>query len=279
MLKKEALLKVVLIIGSGVDALRTKSWGRAPFRDIVAINNAWQIRSDWNFLIHPEDFPKNKMPLNVAAGSQKIITAADYVPIQNHFGGFVYAGATMAFTAGYWALGALKPDVIAFIGCDMVYPSNGATHFYGSGTADPLRADITLQSLEAKSVRLLNTALVENCLCVNLSSVPNSRLKFPKMGINQASSLNLQDHRDLLSSVSYEFDRQLVLKARTREADLRYLVPSGKYWAEQQKFDSKALSDLDDIWLGSLLQSHTVCVVSHRRRPIAENAQNPNVFG
>jgi hypothetical protein len=279
MILEKGSINIVLVIGSGVDALRTKSWGKAPFRDIVAINNAWQIRSDWNFLIHPEDFPKSKMPPKVIAGSQKIITATDYVPIQNHFGGFVYAGATMAFTAGYWALGALKPDVLAFIGCDMVYPSNGATHFYGNGTADPLRADITLQSLEAKSVRLLNTALAENCLCVNLSSVPNSRLKFPKMGIHQVSSLNLQDHSDLLSAASYEFDRQLVLTARRKEADLSYLVPSGKYWAEQQKFDSRALSELDDMWLGSLLHSHAVGIVSHRRRPIAENTQNPNVFG
>jgi hypothetical protein len=271
-------VNIVLIIGSGIDALRTKSWNKAPFRDIVAINNAWQIRSDWNFLIHPEDFPEDKKPLNVAAGSQKVITATDYVPIQNHFGGFVYAGATMAFTAGYWALGALKPDIIAFIGCDMVYPSNGATHFYGKGTADPLRPDITLQSLEAKSVRLLNTALAENCLCVNLSSVANSRLKFPKMNVQQASSLNLRDHRDLLSSVSCEFDRQLVLKARRKEADLSYLVPSGKYWAEQQKFDSQALFELDDIWLRSLLHSHTVGVVGHRSRPIAEDTQNPYVL-
>ncbi len=279
MILEKNSLNVVLIIGSGVDALRTKSWDRTSFQDIVAINNAWQIRSDWSFLIHPEDFPKDKMPLNVATAKQKIITATDYVPIQNHFGGFVYAGATMAFTAGYWALGALKPDVLAFIGCDMVYPTNGATHFYGHGTADPLRADITLQSLEAKSVRLLNTALAENCLCVNLSSIPDSRLKFPKMSIQQASSLNLQGHSDLVSEMSYEFDRQLVLTARRKEADLSYLVPSGKYWAEQKKFDSQALSELDDIWLGSLLQSQAVGIVSHRRRPIAENAQNPNVFG
>ena len=48
------------------------------------------------------------------------MTATDYVPVQNDFGGFVYAGGTMTFTAGYWALGALKPSVLAFLGCDMV---------------------------------------------------------------------------------------------------------------------------------------------------------------
>ena len=75
------------------------------------------------------------------------------MPIQNDLGGFVYAGGTMAFTAGYWALGALRPDVMAFFGCDMVYPTEGS-HFYGNGNADPLRDDITLRNLEAKSARL-----------------------------------------------------------------------------------------------------------------------------
>jgi hypothetical protein len=244
--------KVVLIIGSGVDALRAQSWDRAFFQDIVAINNAWQIRPDWSYLIHPEDFPKHKLPIEVATGIQTIVTAPDYVPIQNTFGGFVYAGATMAFTAGYWALGALKPDIIAFIGCDMVYPSNGSTHFYGKGTADPLRNDITLQSLEAKSVRLLHAAVSANCVCINLSSEPHSRLVFPMMNVRQAGSLNQQDHRGLLAAVSDEFNQQLILTAKKREADLRYLVPSGKYWEELQKFRPQALSELDDLWLGSV---------------------------
>ncbi len=59
---------------------------------------------------------------------------------------------TMAFTAGYWALGALKPDIIAYLGCDMIYPleKGSPSHFYGNGQADPLRSDITLQSLGSK---------------------------------------------------------------------------------------------------------------------------------
>ena len=56
----------------------------------------------------------------------------------------------MAFTAGYWALGALKPTIIAYLGCDMVYKGN-KTHFYGKGTADPLRNDPTLKNLLSKS--------------------------------------------------------------------------------------------------------------------------------
>jgi hypothetical protein len=50
----------------------------------------------------------------------------------------------MAFTTGYWALHALKPSVLAFVGCDMVYAASGNTHFYGSGEPDPLRDDLSL---------------------------------------------------------------------------------------------------------------------------------------
>ena len=82
------------------------------------------MREDWDWLIHPEDFPENRRPKLLRQG-QRIVGAKDYVPVQNEFGGFVYAGGTMAFTAGYWALGALKPRVIAMIGCDMIYPEKG----------------------------------------------------------------------------------------------------------------------------------------------------------
>ena len=81
--------------------------------------------------------------------NQVLNSAKDYVPAQNFFGGFVYAGGTMAFTAGYWALYKFKPDLICYIGCDMIYEGS-KTHFYGKGTADPLRNDKTLKNLKAK---------------------------------------------------------------------------------------------------------------------------------
>ena len=113
---------IVLIIGSAPDAIRASSWNKETFNKVLAINNAWKVRDDWDFLIHPEDFPLENRPQSLAE-NQSIITANDYVPIQNTYGGFIYAGGTMAFTSAYWALGALKPDILAFIGCDMVYPS------------------------------------------------------------------------------------------------------------------------------------------------------------
>ena len=116
--------------------MRAREWPRGPFSHIVAINNAWRIRAYWDYLIHPEDFPPERVPQTYDRHTQTIITADNYVPVQNRFGGFVYAGGTMAFTAGYWALGELKPDVMAFLGCDMNY-AGGKHAFLRQGRAGP----------------------------------------------------------------------------------------------------------------------------------------------
>ena len=51
----------------------------------------------------------------------------------NRFGDVVHVGGTMAFTTAYWVLGALKPDMMAFLGCDLVYPESGH-HFWDRDT-------------------------------------------------------------------------------------------------------------------------------------------------
>ena len=86
-----------------------------------------------------------RLPKKIKKG-QQLIDEEQFVPAQNKYGGFIYAGGTMAFTAAYWILHYYKPKQIAFMGCDMVYPKIGPTHFYGSGDPDPLRDDISLTS-------------------------------------------------------------------------------------------------------------------------------------
>ena len=230
------MMSVVLVLGSGPNVVETRDWPRHPFDRIVAINNAWAVRPDWDDLIHPDDFPAARMPRALAPG-QRIIRAADYVPLQNRFGGFVYAGGTMAFTAGYWALAALQPRVIAVMGCDMVYPAQSQTHFYGTGTADPLRADVTLRSLEAKSARFMLMAAASGCAVVNLSQ-DESRLVFPRSTASAAATARPQP-----------YDRAEAAAALAEEARLGYLVPSGKYWKEEARFDPLAIDALDRRWL------------------------------
>ncbi len=224
----------VLILGSAPSAMAARDWPRAPFTHIIAINNAWRIRNDWDYLIHPEDFPPENHPHEITA-DKIVITANDYVPLQNQYGGFVYAGGTMAFTAGYWALAALRPATLAYFGCDMVYPKMGQTHFYGTGTADPLRDDITLRSLEAKSARLALFGAAQGCRVARLSR-GDSRLVFPPISRRELSAAPLPD----ISAMR---------PALKREAELGYFVPSGRYWEVDQRFDPAEIDWLDRLWL------------------------------
>jgi hypothetical protein len=244
-------LNVVLILGSAPDALMIKDRDLSLFSSRVVINNAWQLTKDWDYLIYPEDFPDKHLPPDTVLAKKKIITAREYVPEQNFFGGFIYGGGTMAFTAGYWALGALKPDIIAYLGCDMIYPLEKEipSHFYGNGQADPLRSDITLQSLEAKSVRLMALAQIHNCLVVNLSKLPKSRLLFPRTSITKL--LKKIDQKKVLYSQDLKLDSKSIKRALDLEGELAYMVPSGKYWESSVKFDRSKLSEIDSLWLKS----------------------------
>lgn len=240
----DSQLKKVLIVGSAPDALRTAGWDTSFFTDIITINNAWMACPSWSYLIYPDDFPKNRHPSAEALKGKKVITSREFVPIQNEFGGFVYAGGTMSYTAGYWALGALKPDVIAYIGCDMVYDAvpGQTTHFYGSGAADPLREDVTLQSLEAKSLRLGAIAERHGCAVFNLSDKTRSRLLFPRIEFQSLKGMTE------VPSIS-NFNNHAVQQALRAESGLGYWVESGRYWEEAARFDSQKLQSIDALWL------------------------------
>lgn len=225
----------VLILGSGPNVVQAAGWPRAAFDHILTINNAWQVRPDWDAAIYPWDFPADRRP--VATPAQRLVTEEAFVQAQNQFGGFVYAGATMAFTAAYWALSEWQPSVIAMMGCDMHYPAGRATHFYGTGAPDPLRRDITLQSLEAKSARLRILAARQSCAMVNLSHGP-TRLLFPRQRL-----ATLPDARP------DSFDKCTAQKALGLERMLRYHTPSGRYWEELDRFDPAQLRRLDALWL------------------------------
>lgn len=228
-------MTVVLMLGSAPIAAQAAFWPREPFDKIVAINNAHAIRADWDHLIYPWDFPRTSLP-ELGSGQTQIDETA-FVPAQNAYGGFVYAGGTMAFTAAYWILHKLKPRVLAVFGCDMVYPAKGPTHFYGTGQPDPLRNDITLRSLEAKSARLMIHAAAQGCAVINLSNGP-SRLIFPRAEKEHAPHARPQT-----------YDADVVARAMSLEARLGYYVPSGLYWQEAGRFDPAEIDALDTIWL------------------------------
>lgn len=245
---------IVLIVGSGPDAVRCRDWLRTAFSSIVVINNAWRVRSDWDYLIHPDDFPDERLPSDQRPRAASIVKSDAFVPAQNAFGGFVYAGGTMAFTAAYWVLKALQPDVIAFLGCDMIYPKNAPTHFYGVGTADPLRDDVTLRDLEAKSGRLFAKALRCGTVCLNLSNLPESRLAIPRVNLRFIERLTSVRFKALKAMLEGAIDPISIESADTLEAELGYLVEHGRYWEHASDFDEAALEKIDQRWRSSVDQ-------------------------
>lgn len=231
----------VLIIGSAPDAVQCQTWDRTLFSSIVAINNAWRVRQDWDYLVFPEDFSQDRLPPTVSP-HQRFVEADEYVIANNVSGGIFYAGATMAFTAGYWALTVLRPSVLAFVGCDMIYSGNGQTHFYGTGAPDPLRKDLSLRNLEAKSARLMLHAERQGTHCVRLSS-GESRLVFPSIEPGDLPALE-RGQNALSSGDEARFD---ILKED--ETHLGYFVRSGRYWEECAAYSVAEIDALDRRWL------------------------------
>jgi hypothetical protein len=134
----------------------------------------------------------------------------------------------------------------------MIYTAtNGeSNHFYGHGTSDPLRADITLQSLEAKSLRFLAMANSLNCAVVNLSKLPQSRLVFPRAELEEMSKPEVC--KVLLDRQQNKLNMSRIESALSAEKDLGYMVPSGRYWEHLEGLDESKLRQIDDLWLQTL---------------------------
>ena len=93
----------VLILGSAPNVVAVNDIDLSCYDEIIVINNAWQVLGSWTEHIFPYDFPQENKPMRYANG-QRPIDEKLFVRRQNEFGGFIYAGGTMAFTALYWAL-------------------------------------------------------------------------------------------------------------------------------------------------------------------------------
>ena len=230
----------ILIIGSAPSAIIANEWDLGIFDKIVAINNAWKISPLWTNSIFPEDFPIDKRP--VPNSKQTVHSALEYVQAQNHFGGFVYAGGTMAFTAAYWSLYTFAPSIIAYLGCDMIY-SGSKTHFYGKGNPDPLRNDKTLKNLRAKSARFEAIAAQQKCTVLNLSSLPKSNLVHRRATLDELKSDSFSPKKINQAELNHGLEL---------EKKLNYFVPNGKYWKKIHSFKEEEILKLDKIWLKTL---------------------------
>ena len=234
----------VLILGSAPNVVAVNDIDLSSYDEIIVINNAWQVLESWTEHIFPYDFPRENKPAHYSK-SQRPIDEKLFVQRQNEFGGFIYAGGTMAFTALYWALGEHMPSEIHILGCDMVYPDAGKTHFYGAGTPDPLREDFTLRDLYAKSARFMCLAARNGCRTYNLSD-QSSKLCFPR------HSRNIDDKPCQLL-----INKTSVQSILDQENSLGYFISSGRYWEADLKIDLQALDQIDLQWK---TLSHTITV-------------------
>jgi len=241
------MTRVVLIIGSAPDALRAREFHGSGYCAVVALNNAWRIRDDWTHSVYPEDFEPQRRP---SSGRGKTLVEYDkFVPANNAYGGIIYAGGTMAFTGEYWALHVLMPDMMAFIGCDMVYDGHPAqSHFYGQGQADPLREDPTLQCLEAKADRLRWMAYNAGCLCVNLSDRPLSRLTFDRVDVARLTSSVVSIRSQGMDRLGSIVDQTAAAAALEAEAKANCFVAEGDYWNATMPLDPRELERIDGLW-------------------------------
>ena len=234
----------VLILGSAPNVVAVNDIDLSSYDEIIVINNAWQVLESWTEHIFPYDFPRENKPTRYSK-SQRAIDEKLFVQRQNEFGGFIYAGGTMAFTALYWALGEHMPSEIHILGCDMVYSDAGKTHFYGEGTPDPLRDDFTLRDLYAKSARFMCLAARNGCRTYNLSD-QSSKLCFPR------HNRNIDDKPCHLL-----INKTSVQSILDQENSLGYFISSGRYWEADLKIDLQALDQIDLQWK---TLSHTITV-------------------
>jgi hypothetical protein len=131
----------------------------------------------------------------------------------------------------------------------MVYSSTSSqTRFYGQGTPDPLRKDISLGSLEARSARLFCLGLMNGTLIVNHSREPSSRLVFPRLGTEQCDrvlGLGTGDLERVWHGL-LETAREL----RKREAEAPFDALRHDYWALENDAEAVAfVQELDKRWL------------------------------
>ena len=234
----------VLILGSAPNVVAVNDIDLSSYDEIIVINNAWQVLESWTEHIFPYDFPRENKPTRYSK-SQRAIDEKLFVQRQNEFGGFIYGGGTMAFTALYWALGEHMPSEIHILGCDMVYSDAGKTHFYGEGAPDPLRDDFTLRDLYAKSARFMCLAARNGCRTYNLSD-QSSKLCFPR------HNRNIDDKPCHLL-----INKASVQSILDQENSLGYFMSSGRYWEADLKIDLQALDQIDLQWK---TLSHTITV-------------------
>lgn len=238
-------LKNVAIVGSAPSAPRLDAL-LGDDTIVVALNNAHRAVSRVDFCLYSDDLPAADKPARCAVIGR---SSPHYGPAQQRFGGVLHGGGTMAFNAAYWVLANFPFAQLSFFACDMVYEGE-RSHFYGKGQPDPLRRDVTLQNLEAKSLRLFWMGLEQQVLVLNASAEARSRLRLPRLGSGLPLSRLLVDDRLEAMGLLRERLRPLAERALEQEAQAPCDGLRHDYWRlEEDPAVWRHVSACDDLWM------------------------------
>jgi len=238
-------LKNVVIVGSAPSAPRLdEQLGHDTI--VVALNNAHRAVSRVDFCLYSDDLPAADKPARCAVIGR---SSPHYGPAQRRFGGVLHGGGTMAFNAAYWVLANFPFAQLSFFACDMVYEGE-RSHFYGKGQPDPLRRDVTLQNLEAKSLRLFWMGLEQQVLVLNASAEARSRLRMPRLGSGLSLSRLLIDDRLEAMGALRERLRPLAERALEQEAQAPCDGLRHDYWRlEEDPAVWRHVNACDELWM------------------------------
>jgi hypothetical protein len=237
--------KRIVIVGRAPDAPElTRDLGADTL--VVALNNAWRASPRYDFVIAPDDFPQASRPPDAA---RTVITGTHYVDAASLCGGHFWCGHTVALTGAYWSLRTYVYSQITFLACDMVYPSSGSTHFYGTGAPDPLRRHITLQNITGKSLRAFYFAWTRNSLLLNSSPHQHSLLGVPRAPLAAACAFNLVDY--VFWAVEPEVKHQIEVMAKRAiemERNAPFDVESSDWAFLEDPSAWSYVRNIDDAW-------------------------------
>lgn len=250
-LSNREIIKNVLVLGSGPAAPKSASLVSQD-TIIVALNNAHRAIPRVDVSVYADDFPDSLRHSDVARIGR---SSPHYLPAISDAGGMIFCGATIAFAALYWIIRAYPCSQVSMYACDMVY-QGGDTHFYGKGSPDPLRSNISLQSLEAKSLRLFYFGLKSGVLILNASGEDQTRLMFPRL--TSGSSLREIYFHFLLDEISERWGRiwEKAQEALRMEqlgsidggrADYWFYARDPSAWDYVRRIDEKWLSLSEDV--------------------------------
>lgn len=245
-LQHRDLFKTVTVVGSGPAAPRVADL-LSDETIVVAINNAWRAVPRWDYSLYADDFPELAKPPGPRR-ARNARSSPQYWPAMNAFGGMLYCGASMGLAAGYWLLRTLPFSQISYYAADLVYDPR-KSHFYGQGTADPLRRDISLQDHTAKHLRLFYFGLKQGCLFLNASDAEETRLPFPR--VRSGASV----HHNMMTELLPELTRageamdEVAHAALALERAARFDWRSLDYWRFMEDAEAwRHVAEVDARW-------------------------------